>query len=150
MKSYRGLKKDYWLFWFASSLGMGASNILQYVLSLYVLDMTGSATLFASMLSIIIFPRILLTPVAGVLADRVRKSHMMALILLGEAVVLGIYFLLGQLTSISIVLVYVLVVVLEAGEIFYGGCESAILPELVPPEKLKDATFPSPRWTTGS
>ena len=139
MKSYRGLKKDYWLFWFASSLGMGASNILQYVLSLYVLDMTGSATLFASMLSIIIFPRILLTPVAGVLADRVRKSHMMALILLGEAVVLGIYFLLGQLTSISIVLVYVLVVVLEAGEIFYGGCESAILPELVPPEKLKDA-----------
>jgi hypothetical protein len=45
MKSYKGLKKDYWLFWFASSLGMGASNILQYVLSLYVLDLTGSATL---------------------------------------------------------------------------------------------------------
>ena len=58
MKSYKGLKKDYWLFWVASSLGMGASNILQYVLSLYVLDITGSATLFASMLSIIIFPRI--------------------------------------------------------------------------------------------
>ena len=35
MKSYEGLIKDYWLFWFASSLGMGASNILQYVLSLY-------------------------------------------------------------------------------------------------------------------
>ncbi len=48
MKSYKGLEKDYWLFWCASSLGMGASNILQYVLSLYVLDLTGSATLFAS------------------------------------------------------------------------------------------------------
>ena len=71
--SAKGLNKDYWLFWFASSLGMGASNILQYVLSLYVLDITGSATLFASMLSIIIFPRILLTPFAGVLADRVKK-----------------------------------------------------------------------------
>ncbi len=139
MKSWKGLNRDYWLFWFASSLGMGASNILQYVLSLYVLDLTGSATLFASMLSIIIFPRILLTPLAGVLADRVRKSRVMALILLGEAVVLGIYFLLGLITSISIVLVYLLVVVLEAGEIFYGGCEAAILPELVPPEKLKDA-----------
>ncbi len=139
MKSWKGLNRDYWLFWFASSLGMGASNILQYVLSLYVLDLTGSATLFASMLSIIIFPRLLLTPVAGVLADRVRKSRLMALILLGEAIVLGIYFLLGQITSISIVLVYLLVVVLEAGEIFYGGCEAAILPELVPPERLKDA-----------
>ena len=58
MKSHRGLGRDYWLFWFASSFGMGASNILQYVLSLYVLDITGSATLFASMLSVIIIPRI--------------------------------------------------------------------------------------------
>ncbi len=139
MKSCKGLKKDYWLFWFASSLGMGASNILQYVLSLYVLDLTGSATLFASMLSIIIFPRILLTPVAGVLADRVRKSRMMALILLGEAAVLIVYFLLGQITAIGIALVCLLVLVLEAGEIFYGGCEAAILPELVSPERLPDA-----------
>lgn len=51
MDSIKGLGRDYWLFWLASSLGIGASNILQYVLSLYVLDLTGSATLFASMLS---------------------------------------------------------------------------------------------------
>ncbi|MCR5279817.1 MAG: MFS transporter [Lachnospiraceae bacterium] len=118
---------------------MGASNILQYVLALYVMDLTGSATLFASMLSIIIIPRILLTPIAGVLADRVKKSRMMALILLGEAIVLGIYFILGQALNIGIVLIYILVVVLEAGEIFYGGCESAILPEIVSEERLKDA-----------
>ena len=139
MKSLRSLNKDYWLFWFASSLGMGASNILQYVLSLYVLDLTGSATLFASMLSIIIIPRILLTPVAGVMADRVRKTRLMSLILLGEAIVLGLYYVLGRFTAIGIALIYVLVVVLEAGEIFYGGCEAAILPELVAPEQLKDA-----------
>lgn len=139
MKSYKGLNRDYWLFWVASSLGMGASNILQYVLSLYVLDLTGSATLFASMLSIIIFPRLLLTPLAGVLADRVRKIRLMSLILLGEAIVLTGYWLLGQTVSISIALVYLLVVVLEAGEIFYGGCEAAILPELVPQERLADA-----------
>ncbi len=139
MKSFKGLNKDYWLFWVASSLGMGASNILQYVLSLYVLDLTGSATLFASMLSIIIFPRILLTPLAGVLADRVKKIRLMSLILLGEAIVLGIYFLLGQAVTIGIALIYLLVIVLEAGEIFYGGCEAAILPELVPQDRLKDA-----------
>lgn len=109
------------------------------MLSLYVLDLTGSATLFASMLSIIIVPRLLLTPLAGVMADRARKSRLMALILLGEAVVLGVYFLIGKITTIGIGLIYVLVVVLEAGEIFYGGCEAAILPELVPPERLKDA-----------
>lgn len=139
MKNWKGLNKDYWLFWIASSLGMGASNILQYVLSLYVLDLTGSATLFASMLSIIIFPRILLTPLAGVMADRVRKIRMMSLILLGESIELAVYFVLGQVITIGIALVYLLVVVLEAGEIFYGGCEAAILPELVPQNRLKDA-----------
>lgn len=139
MKNYRDLNKDYWLFWIASTLGMGASNILQYVLSLYVLDLTGSATLFASMLSIIIFPRILLTPLAGVLADRVKKIRLMSLILLGEALVLVLYWLIGQSISIGIVLIYILVITLETGEIFYGGCEASILPELVPSEKLKDA-----------
>ena len=139
MKSWKGLNKDYWLFWVASSLGMGASNVLQYVLSLYVLDLTGSATLFASMLSIIIFPRILLTPLAGVMADRVSKIRMMSLILLGEAAVLAVYFMIGQTVTIGIALVYLLVVVLEAGEIFYGGCEAAILPELVHQDRLKDA-----------
>ena len=139
MKTIKSLNKDYWLFWFASTLGMGASNILQYVLSLYVLDITGSATLFASMLSIIIFPRLFLTPVAGVMADRVKKIRMMSLILLGEALVLGSYFFIGRMVTIGIALIYVLVIVLEAGEIFYGGCEAAIIPELVPPEQLKDA-----------
>ncbi len=139
MRSYEGLGKDYWLFWIASSLSMGASDILQYVLSLYVLDLTGSATLFASMLSIIIFPRILLTPMAGVMADRVKKIRLMSLIVLGEAVVLGVYGAMGHVVPIGVPLIYVLVVVLEAGEIFYGGCEEAILPELVLQERLADA-----------
>ena len=139
MEIIKGLGKDYWLFWFASTLGMGASNILQYVLSLYVLDLTGSATLFASMLSIIIFPRILLTPVAGVLADRVKKSRIMALVLAGEAAVLGAFFLLGEVITIGIVPIYFLVVMLEVGEVMYGGCEAAILPELVSEDRLKDA-----------
>lgn len=135
----KGLNKDYWLFWFASALGMGASNILQYVLSLYVLDVTGSATLFASMLSIIIIPRLLLTPVAGVFVDRAKKNRLMASVLLGEAIVLGLYCVISQIITIGVALIYVLVVVLEIGEIFYGGCESVILPELVPEDRLKDA-----------
>lgn len=139
MRSYEGLGKDYWRFWLASSLSMGASDILQYVLSLYVLDLTGSATLFASMLSIIIFPRILLTPMAGVMADRVKKIRLMSLIVLGESAVLGVFCVLGSVTAIDVPLICLLVVILETGEVFYGGCEEAILPELVPGERLADA-----------
>ena len=68
-----------------------------------------------------------------------RKLTYLSLILSVLSSVLGVYFLLGQAVPISIALVYALVVVLEIGEIFYGGCEAAILPELVPTERLKDA-----------
>ena len=36
--------------WFSSTFAGAASNIIQYALSLYVLDKTGSATAFASIL----------------------------------------------------------------------------------------------------
>ena len=36
--------RDYWLYWIASAVSMAASNILQYILSLYVLEITGSAS----------------------------------------------------------------------------------------------------------
>jgi len=45
------------------------SNIQSFALSLYVLRITGSATKFASVLGIAIIPRLILSPIAGVIAD---------------------------------------------------------------------------------
>lgn len=139
MKAWKGFPKEYWMYWVASSLAGAGSNILQYLLSLYVLELTGSGTLFASMLSIIVFPQILFSPFAGVAADRVSKIRMMSLILFGEAAVLGLYMLFGMAIGLKLALIYVLVVVLEAGELFYNASAAAILPELVPEEKRRDA-----------
>lgn len=139
MKAWKGFPKEYWMYWVASSLAGAGSNILQYLLSLYVLELTGSGTLFASMLSIIVFPQILISPFAGVAADRVSKIRMMSLILFGEASILLFYMLLGAAIGLKLALIYVLVVVLEIGEIFYNASAAAILPELVPTEKIRDA-----------
>lgn len=139
MSVLKKFDRNYWLYWVASAVSMAASNILQYILSLYVLELTGSATLFASMLSIIIIPRLFLTPLAGVLADRMRKIRLMSWMVLGEAVVLGIYALLSGCFSMGIGWIYLLVVILEIGEIFYDGSAAAILPELVPQDAIKDA-----------
>ena len=46
-----------------------ASNMLQFALAIFVLDLTGSALIFSTVLSAIIFPRIIGTPIAGYLAD---------------------------------------------------------------------------------
>lgn len=51
--------------------------VLRFALSLYVLDLTGSAALFGAVLAASMFPTVLLSPVGGVLADRVPRQRIM-------------------------------------------------------------------------
>lgn len=64
---------------------------------------------------------------------------MMSLVLFGEAAILLFYMPLGATIGLRLAMIYVLVVVLKIGEIFYNASVAAILPELVPTEKIKDA-----------
>lgn len=130
----------YIFFWFATAFSMTASNIIQYVLSLYVLEQTGSATLFATMLSIIVIPRICLTPFAGVLGDRMRRLKLMKIIMFLSMLCL-LCFSIGITMhgTLPIIFVYVLVILLEMIEVFYQAAESAVVPEIVPKDLLAEA-----------
>lgn len=57
-----------------SLLGNGA---LRFALSMYVLEKTGSAAVFGTLLAVSMVPTILLTPFGGVLADRVNRKKVM-------------------------------------------------------------------------
>lgn len=132
--------RDYMLYWFATTFSMAASNLIQFVLSLYVLALTGSATLFASMLAITFLPRLLLAPVSGVVGDRWPIKP--ALIILGSlsGVVLlgyGTFAALGG--HLGLGAIYLLVVLLEAVETLYSGPSARMVPTIVPKELLKEA-----------
>jgi MFS family permease len=51
--------------------------ILRFALSMYILEVTGSATIFASLLTISTIPTILLSPFGGILADRANRRNIM-------------------------------------------------------------------------
>ncbi len=57
-----------------SLLGNGA---LRFALSMYVLEKTGSAAVFGTLLAVSMVPTILLTPFGGVLADRIDRRKIM-------------------------------------------------------------------------
>ena len=70
-----------------SLLGNGA---LRFALSMYVLEKTGSAAVFGTLLAVSMVPTILLTPFGGVLADRMdRRVIMVGLDLASGAAVLA-------------------------------------------------------------
>lgn len=54
-----------------------ANLILKFALSMYVLEVTGSASIFAAILALATIPTILLTPLGGILADRLNRRTIM-------------------------------------------------------------------------
>lgn len=83
--------------------------ILKLALSMYVLEVTGSAAVFAGILSVAAVPTILLSPLGGILADRAdRRNTMVALdTLSGISVLCAVLFLSKEndLAVISVLLI---------------------------------------------
>ena len=50
---------------------------LKFALSIYLLERTGSAAIFAGLLAVATVPQVLLAPIGGLLADRLNRRNMM-------------------------------------------------------------------------
>jgi len=111
-----------------------------FALSLYVLKKTGSATLFASVLVVSVIPRILLTPFAGVIADRFSRKKMIVIMDFLSALTVAafavVYVINGELNLLSI---YILAILLTVISSFFTPSMSAIIPDIVPKKELADA-----------
>lgn len=86
--------------------------ILKLALSMYVLEVTGSATIFAGILSVATIPTIFLSPLGGILADRVDRQKMMVVLdALNGISVLCVALFLSK--SIAIAVISILLVILS-------------------------------------
>lgn len=104
--------------------------ILRLALSMYVLEVTGSAAVFAGILSIATIPTILLSPVGGILADRADRRNIMVALdaLTGMSVLCAAVFLSGWN---AIVVIGVLLVVLSVLGAFETPTVQACIPQML-------------------
>ena len=103
---------------------------LRFALSMYVLEQTGSASVFAGLLSLALLPTILLSPFGGVLADRVNRRNIMAALdaLSGTAVLLaGFAMTFGR----DIFVIGVLLVILSVLGAFESPTVQACVPQML-------------------
>lgn len=78
--------------------------ILRLALSMYVLELTGSAAVFAGLLSAATIPTILLSPFGGILADRAdRRNIMVALDAMTGTAVLCAALLLSEQRALAVI-----------------------------------------------
>ncbi len=119
----------------------GFGTMMQsFALSLYVLRRTGSAALFSSVLVVSVIPRILITPIAGVITDRFSRKKMIVLMDFASSLTVGIfcivYIITGELNMLSI---YILALLLATISSFFSPSMGAIIPDIVKRENLADA-----------
>jgi len=111
------------------------NGILKLALSLYVLDITGSAAIFAGLLSIATIPTILLSPLGGVLADRAnRRNVMVGLDLISGITILGTFLLFKE--SYAITLIGVLLVIQSVLGAFESPTVQACVPQMQTGENI--------------
>lgn len=96
--------KNFTLLVFGQAASLSGNFILRLALSMYVLDTTGSATVFAGILSAATIPTILLSPLGGILSDRAnRKTIMVALDALSGISVFCAALILTENNSIPVI-----------------------------------------------
>ena len=129
--------KDYSLLMIGKLVSLLGSNMLQFALSLYVLSLTGSALIFASMLSISILPRLLLSPIAGVFGDWFNRKKAIVFLDFINGTLIATFALIFLLNGgLSLLLIYAFVILLEVIEIFFGAAMAAVIPSMVKKEQL--------------
>lgn len=108
---------------------------LKFALSMYVLEQTGSAAVFAGLLAAALLPTIFLSPFGGVLADRAdRRKVMVALDLLSGAAVWGAGVLLPR--GRELLVIGGLLVVLSVLAAFESPTVQACIPQMLSGENL--------------
>ena len=115
---------------------------LKFALSMYVLERTGSAAIFAGLLAVATMPQVLLAPIGGLLADRLNRRNMMVALdaLSGTAVFLtflgsgGLHVMSQE--GPSLLLISILQVVLGILGAFESPTVQACVPQMQTGENL--------------
>lgn len=93
----KGLGANFTLLAAGQGMSLLGNSVLDLALSMYVLERTGSASVYGALLAAAMLPGILLAPLGGVLADRADRRRLMVWLdlLNGGAVLLTLPFLQG-------------------------------------------------------
>ena len=120
-------------------ISLFGSSIQRFALSLYVLDMTGSGSVFASILAFSMVPIVLLAPIAGVIADRLdRKKVMVVLDFMSAAVIAGYALLLFGGYN-HVMFVGILMFLLSGISTIYQPAVTSSIPDLAAEHELMAA-----------
>lgn len=135
-KAMRGSQSNFYIFTLARLISELGSSIFKFALSLYILDITGSAAAFSMILALSIFPGVFVNIFGGVLVDKSNKKKIIVWSELISAIVLFLLFFLFQNYSTSLILFTSFSIVLSIINAFFSLALNASIPNLAEKEHV--------------
>jgi MFS family permease len=110
--------------------------ILSWALPFYILDISNSAAIFGLVLSVPYISLIIMSPIGGIMADRLKKQRIMFWLDLSTTSIIILYMFASGLIAAAVPLVIVKLLALNAIQGMYMPVVQAAVPALVPSDKL--------------
>lgn len=130
--------KDFTLVVIGQIISLFGNAIIRFALPLYLLNQTGSSALYGTVMACAFLPAILLSPVGGIIADRVNKRNIMVTLDFFTAAVILVFSLL--MNSVNLVLLLTAILMLLYGIAgAYQPSVQASVPALVSQERFMEA-----------
>lgn len=130
--------KDFTLVVMGQVISLFGNAAIRFALPLYLLNLTGSSALYGTVTACAFLPAILLSPMGGMIADRVNKRNVMvALDFLTAAVIFAFSLLMDTLGLVPLLTTTLMILYGIAGT--YQPSVQASIPALVCPEQTMGA-----------
>jgi Major Facilitator Superfamily. len=115
------------------------NSLQRFALSLYILDITGSAAIFSTVLALTIIPQVIVAPFGGAIADRFSKKKIMVALDFLSCALLLVFFVLLSISNQKVLLIGILTSILAIIQNFYDPTVRASIPAITAKENLTKA-----------
>ena len=120
-------------------ISLFGNAIQRFCMSLYILELTGSAAIFSGILAVSTIPYILFAPIAGLLADTINRKKIMICLDFFSAALMAVYSIIIMSGKDSTIIVAAVMFMLSIIYTLYSPSVTASIPQIVDKEELTSA-----------
>ncbi|MCT8978381.1 MFS transporter [Clostridium sp. CX1] len=120
-------------------ISLFGNAVQRFCMSLYILDLTGNAAVFSTILAISTVPYILFAPIAGLLADTVNRKKIMVYLDFFSSALMAVYSIILMSGRDNTIIVGIIMFILSIVYTLYSPSVTASIPQIVEKEKLASA-----------
>ncbi|MGI6070185.1 MAG: MFS transporter [Blautia sp.] len=135
MNSKNGFTKDFWLVVIGQIISLFGNGVVRFALPLHLLGVTGSAALLGLVSGCAFLPLAFMTPLGGLIADRVNKRNIMVILDFFTAALVVLFLVLyGKVNLVGLILVMLFLLYGISGA--YQPSVQASIPMLVSEDRI--------------